>query len=367
LLWAESGLRWEANPAARIWALTLDWSDQRWQALAEHLRQPLEAHGCDGTDCTASLPSLEPAVHWRGVPIGPKAWVVWLLPAVRPLPLAPPSAEVLTQLGIAYFRTDVANQRLYGNARAYELSGLPPADRPEQSLSQDAFRLQVHPDDVLLMLTANEEAMRPGAGVHDVQIRTRQPDGSYRHVLTSRIAEHDAAGRVVGVFGVGFDVTAQVESAARERAAALSLRVLTERAGIGTWSLDPGRDTLSWHGEMAAVLGDSTPSELPIVEAIERASRHIHPSDRELVKAGIAQVRDPAFESGSGRGASCATTARCAGWFRACAASRAAAPRRGSSSTSPSSAKRSTGCGSPKGVRRWPPRSPASASGSTTW
>jgi len=295
-LWLLHGAapEWEPNPAARAWAATAGWGEARWQALAAHVSQALRGGVLRGDTAAGEF-----GLDWRAVAGGGNAWVVWLLAvdAVAPADVVP-GLGTFVQLGIAFWRYDMVSDRLYVNPLAAELCGIADPRVVALGMTAQEFRARIHQEDVDLMRQASEEAQRPGAGVVHLMLRARRPEGGYRHLQTRRVAERDAQGRAIAMIGIVADATAQVEAMARERVAALSLRVLTEHAGIGAWSIDPEGDTMSWQGAMRAVLGDTAPPRLQIAEAIERTLQHVHPDDRAAVQAGLAQLPDPAFESG---------------------------------------------------------------------
>ncbi|MEO7151244.1 MAG: PAS domain-containing protein [Burkholderiaceae bacterium] len=296
-VWRDAAqLRFQLNDAALAWAsdaTVLVESD--WQALAVHLLGAF-ADADRGQHRVGGLCLAWQAVAW---PPGHVCWLRRLGPAAgeapEPSPLGAPIdvdfAQALELASISVWRIDPQRQRIHYNRAGYRLTGVP--FRPE-GLSLDEIRALTHSDDVPAMVQAYQEALaRPG--VVDVEGRYRNPDGSYRHLLTRRVAQRDAAGRVVAVMGVSIDQTEQI--AARERARGLRQRIDTvaETAGVGIWSYDVASDLLEWNPQMFRIHGlpEGRPPRLR-----EWTEQRVHPLDRAQVTA----VGRPALRRGSATG-----------------------------------------------------------------
>ena len=175
--------------------------------------------------------------------------------------------------GIARWVRDLRDERMYYNQSASDMIGLPP--RPDGMPSAE-FRAHVHPDDLPALIEAGDRTQRTGE-VTDVEARYRQPDGTWRHVLTRRVLHCDAAGVPLALVGIGIDMTARhmAEFALRradERAA------LTARgAGLGTWELETEGGRIHWDAQMWRLRGRDPEPEAP---DRERILAMVHPEDR---------------------------------------------------------------------------------------
>ena len=202
-LWRDAGgLQWLANPALTDWQAGLSSPDD-WPLLAAAL-WPL---------CTATQPASATGLAFRTQPVRAvcvplfDGWLVWLTPsgaepAALPLPhLA--QALALASMSVSVWRVDRATQRIEFNeignlwsGFAVRAGGVPLAE----------VRATIHPQDRRTVMLAAEAAMA-GNGVVDVEARYLNADGSYRHLLTRRVAERDAQGNVVALVGISIDQT----------------------------------------------------------------------------------------------------------------------------------------------------------------
>jgi PAS domain S-box-containing protein len=208
-------------------------------------------------------------------------------------------AKALELAKVSVWRIDLQSQRVHMNDTGFGFNGLEPR---AEGLSLDEVRALAHPDDVAGVLRAAEQAVT-GGGAVDVETRYRHADGSYRHLLTRRVAERDAQGRAIALTGVALDQTEQV--AERERAQGLTRRIhlVAEAAGVGVWAIEnPGEaetERVEWNPQMFRIYGLP---EAPIAPALrEWMGERVHEDDRQRVaddrrrarRAGLAS-----FETG---------------------------------------------------------------------
>ena len=134
------------------------------------------------------------------------------------------------------------------------------------------------------MLRAAEQAMASD-GVVDVEARYRNSDGSYRHLLTRRVAERDAAGRVVALMGVSLDQTARIVERERAQALAQRIQMVADAAGVGVWTIEVAGEGepehVEWNAQMFHIYG--LPADQPAPPVREWMSRRVHEHDRERV------------------------------------------------------------------------------------
>jgi PAS domain S-box-containing protein len=201
-------------------------------------------------------------------------------------------AKALELAKISVWRVDLQSQRIHLNQTGFD-EAQPRAD----ARSLDEIRLRVHPDDQPAVLRADEQAIA-GTGVVDVETRYQRADGSYRHLLTRRVAERDEQGRAIALTGVSLDQTERI--AERERAQALARRIqlVAEAAGVGVWSIEnPGEDALErveWNAQMFHLYGLPEAQYAPPMR--EWMGQRLHPDDR----LRVADERRRAPRDGSG-------------------------------------------------------------------
>lgn len=111
--------------------------------------------------------------------------------------------------------------------------------------------------------------------------------GVDRHFLAAKFPLRNTAGEIVGVGGVGVDVTdrQQAQQALRESERRLLLATQTGKVGVWAWDIETHR--VSWSESLQGILG-VTPADLG--EAIESFESLVHPDDRELVQRSLANA-----------------------------------------------------------------------------
>jgi PAS domain S-box-containing protein len=164
---------------------------------------------------------------------------------------APRAAEFVDRIlglsDLTVWRIDLATGRVHFNAAGFPFDGL---QADQAGLPVEAVRARIHPDDLAAVLHAADEALDCDTVV-DVSARYRHRDGSWRTLLTRRVAERDAAGRAVALVGVALDVTRrQREQAQRERTD-YALRA----AAVGLWERDAAGRITHWSEAMYRLRG----------------------------------------------------------------------------------------------------------------
>jgi PAS domain S-box-containing protein len=191
--------------------------------------------------------------------------------------LAAKLARAIDLARVSVWHYDLAQGWMQFNATGYRVMGLP-ADSP--GIGVDAVRATIHPDDHAAVVRAAEEAMQRSDAV-DVEARYRNPDGSWRHLLTRRVAERDEKQRVVALAGVSIDQTERM--AERERAQALNrrLELVAAAAGLGLWSIDLEGAHVEWNAQMAELYGLAVDAPPPTLR--RWIGVHVHRDDRRRV------------------------------------------------------------------------------------
>ena len=99
---------------------------------------------------------------------------------------------------------DIRTDSVYYSPRYKEILGYGPDD-----LSKDpaVWTKRVHPDDLKLVLRANQRCIDGEADTFAVEFRMRHRDGSYRWILSRGVSLRDATGRVIRMAGTHSDIT----------------------------------------------------------------------------------------------------------------------------------------------------------------
>ncbi|MEO7851715.1 MAG: PAS domain-containing protein [Rubrivivax sp.] len=200
-------------------------------------------------------------------------------------------AQALELAQVSVWRVDLQSRRAHYNDVGYRLAGIEP--RPE-GVDMDELRALAHPLDRQAMQDAADKAMASHEVV-DVEARYRNPDGSYRHLLTRRVAQRDAHGTVVGLAGVSLNLGDMVAERERNQALARHMERIAEAAGVGVWSIEGDDDRVQWNEQMFSIYGLASDSPPPPVH--EWMGQRVHAADRQR----LADERRRARKSGSAR------------------------------------------------------------------
>ena len=184
---------------------------------------------------------------------------------------------------VSVWRLDLQQRRMVFNDIGYALSGVAPSP---DGMDVDAVRALAHPDDRGAIIDAAERAVASD-DVVDLEMRYRNADGSWRHLLTRRVAERDARGQAVALLGVSLDQTEQIATRAREQALAQHIQLVSDAAGVGMWSIveaDDGRaPQVEWNAQMFVIHG--LPRQPPAPPLADWLGRLVHVDDRARVLA----------------------------------------------------------------------------------
>jgi len=187
---------------------------------------------------------------------------------------------------ISIWRHDLRSNRMHYNDRAYAVLGISP--RPE-GMSIDEVRALIHPDDLPEVLASADRALRSDRPT-DMQARYRRSDGTWRHILTRRVAQRAPDGRPIAFVGVALDVTEQFERQREAHELAKRLEIAASAAGVGIWSRDPATEQGEWNLQMFELYGRLPALGVPSRD--EWIEHLIHPDDRAAMRNARPQLLD---------------------------------------------------------------------------
>jgi len=165
----------------------------------------------------------------------------------RTLDSAAAQLKLAVDMGnVVVWHHDLASDRLHYNERGYEVLGLPSR---RDGLSLAEIRALTHPDDLPRILANAAEAAAGDVPV-DVESRYRSTDGSWRTLLTRRVAQRSPAGALTGFVGVSLDVTDQVRQSRRAEQLAHRLEAAAAAGRMGLWTTRPGTAEVEWNTQM---------------------------------------------------------------------------------------------------------------------
>jgi len=272
---AQGRLQVQGNEAVARWTTSLGLGAADWQVLAARWwPATAAATGRDeiGPECCG--------VSVKRVALDGGAVLLWLQPenVDKALAMVQRNADVLDRAlalaGISVWRIDQRTQRVHFNAIGFQVVGM---DEDPAGIPVQAMRDTIHPDDQAAVVRAAEEAMASDR-VIDVVARYRNPDGSWRTLLTRRVAERDAAGQVVGLAGISLDLSAQF--AERQRAETLieHTRLAAEAIGVGFWSRNVDAGEARWDEQMYRIHRRDPALGPPGFD--NWIGQHVHPQDQ---------------------------------------------------------------------------------------
>lgn len=197
--------------------------------------------------------------------------------------------RALVMAGVSAWRIDPEMQRIHFNAVGFQVSGV---SQDPAGIELDSMRATIHPEDRDAIVKAAQQALASDEVV-DAVARYRNPDGSWRTLLTRRIAERDEAGRPLGLAGVSIDLSPLLAERERSQALADRTRLVADSLGVGFWSRDLETGIEYWDEQLYRIHG--RPRELGPPRGNEWITACVHPQDQERM-AQLARQADGNLE-----------------------------------------------------------------------
>jgi PAS domain S-box-containing protein len=156
---------------------------------------------------------------------------------------------------------------------------------PAQTLRERPFAQFVHPDDLAALVEAVSATAKGGSAQLSARILTRT--GEWRWVQGQTIRTPDS--RIITVLR---DVTQEQQRLRELESARRTRLILSESAGIGTWTYEPETDSIDWSDDILAITGFARDE----MRTSEQFSAICDPDEQEFI--------DQAFGLGVETGAS---------------------------------------------------------------
>jgi PAS domain S-box-containing protein len=268
------GPAWEANAAARQWLLLHDIQHDELAARIAELREPGDADRLFGAQ-------RQWRVRCRVVPLD-DGRLIWLSPDGAPRGAPDEDRDLIERAlhmsDVSVWWVDPDLRRIHFIRRGAQALG---ASGDAFSVPLEDHRAQMHPEDRPAIARAAEQALQEDK-VADAMVRYALPGGGQRTLLTRRVAQRDASGRLLGLLGISIDLSEL--AAERDRSLRLSerMRLAGETIGLAFWSRDSLEQQADWDDQMYRMHHRSPGEGPPTIE--EWLQRHVHPLDREWMR-----------------------------------------------------------------------------------
>ncbi|MES2921073.1 MAG: PAS domain-containing protein [Verrucomicrobiota bacterium] len=149
----------------------------------------------------------------------------------------------------------------------------------------------LHPDDVTATLAAWQECMHKG-GDWDRELRIRDKDGGWHHLLARGVPVRDDRGNIVCWAGINLDITSLKQAQEKLLANEEHMRLATETTGVGIWEWNIITQQIRWDATMFSIYG-VTPTEDGMV-TYDTWSNAVSPEDlaeqEALLKEAMQRV-----------------------------------------------------------------------------
>ena len=175
------------------------------------------------------------------------------------------------------YAKDTESRFLVASATVATLMGV---EAPDDLLGKTDF--DFYPPELASKFRADDEAVvRTGQPAANIEEPALDPQGNTRWLLTTKVPLRDSQGNVIGLVGIGHDITGrkQVEETLQKSQANLSQA--QRIAHLGGWDLNLETNDLAWSDESYRIFGLSPTG---IGMRLESFFDHVHPEDKEAVQ-----------------------------------------------------------------------------------
>lgn len=184
---------------------------------------------------------------------------------------------------LATWDLNLKTRDIIHSPRLAELFG---KDRTEH-ISHPEMRELLHPDDLKMVETAFEKALK--TGIYYYEARITYPDNTMRWVRTQGSVIFDTVTKIpLRMLGTMMDVTEQKISKQKIEENEERLQIVIEASELGTWELNLQTDEVSYSKRYLQILGHSTDMALEHKELM----KHLHPDDLPVRQAAFKNAME---------------------------------------------------------------------------
>lgn len=183
------------------------------------------------------------------------------------------------QLGMWDWNT--STNQVYFDEGWAKILGEDPSHLPPQV---ETWSSRVHPDDLASAQEALQKHFERQSEGYEARFRMRHVDGTWRWILArGRVVSRNQAGEPMRVVGTHMDITDQVVSALKLKAAQTTLEQVTRMSKIGGWEFTVASKELFWSQEVYAI-HDSEPG-VPV--DVDRAIKFYVPEHQPIIRNAV--------------------------------------------------------------------------------
>jgi len=194
------------------------------------------------------------------------------------------TAQQIAHLG--YWELDINKQTLYWSDEVYKIWGVSPGDF---EVTYQNYLDSIYPADREIFESARQNALE-GKGKMDTEHRIVLHDGSIKFVHEKGEAMYDNNGTVSGFEGTVQDITERKKTEATLIKRDNQLTLAAEMAKLGYWENDTVNDLLTFNDQFYAIYKTTAEQMGGYTMSSGRyAELFLHPEDREIVAASIAE------------------------------------------------------------------------------
>ncbi len=181
---------------------------------------------------------------------------------------------------------DAESRFLVANSHLAHAVGV---ETPEMVLGKTDFDFYPH-EQAMGFFQDEQNVIRSGQPLYNREEKGVDSTGREINVLTTKVPVRDSAGRVIGIAGVGHDITARKKMEIALREAERKYRGIFDNAVIGIFQSAPDGRILGVNQALASIYGYVSPQEM--IESVHDLSRQVYvdPKRRNEFKVQLEQA-----------------------------------------------------------------------------
>jgi two-component system sensor histidine kinase/response regulator len=188
---------------------------------------------------------------------------------------------LMESLPLNVFRKNREGQIVFANRLFCESIGLP-LDELVGKTDADFF-----PSELAEKYQADDAQVMESGNVLETVEENRGPDGRMRYVQVLKAPVRNAAGKIVGVQGLFWDVSDRKRAEEQLKESRERLRLALGAGQIGTWVHDVTENSLAWDDRTQAIFG-LQPGEFR--GTFDAFLERVHPDDAEQIRGALQQT-----------------------------------------------------------------------------